>query len=242
MPARQFTLQQNSPIIGQIDPIVKKRLQAGDQVVECMRRKHVYLQSSWDYLGGKCTLCDEDGGGKTPQPSGGGGGGPSTLPINITLGGLIAIVLCLLLAIGGIVLVVSQMPVTNPAPATQIVIVRGTREVQVITATPNPSITSLPSSTPYPENDCPGALSRRLEVGQTGRVTFSNGLSVRVRTHPNTSASVIVKMPEGEHFSVVGGPECANGRWWWHVRTLGGDVGWAAEGDNSLGYYLEPFP
>jgi hypothetical protein len=94
-----------------------------------------------------------------------------------------------------------------------------------------------------PKVDCPGALPARLTVGEPGRVTFSNGLSVRVREEPSTDESVTVlfMLPEGTVFTVIGGPECADNWLWWEIEMANGVSGWASEGSRDQGYFLEPF-
>jgi hypothetical protein len=91
--------------------------------------------------------------------------------------------------------------------------------------------------------DCPGALAPRLTVGEPGRVTFSNGLSVRVREEPSTDESVTVlfMLPEGTVFTVIGGPECAENWLWWEIEMANGVSGWASEGSPGEGYFLEPY-
>jgi hypothetical protein len=94
-----------------------------------------------------------------------------------------------------------------------------------------------------PKVDCPGSLPARLVVGEPARVTFSNGLSVRVREEPSTDESVTVlfMLPEGTVFTVIGGPECAENWLWWEIEMANGVSGWAAEGSPDQGYFLEPY-
>lgn len=89
------------------------------------------------------------------------------------------------------------------------------------------------------EQGCPGALPIRLEVGRRGRVTATS-TSNRLRSDPNTTASVVGTLNAGVRFEVLAGPECAEGYTWWQVRAVqSGDVGWTAEGAPNE-YWLEP--
>jgi hypothetical protein len=94
-----------------------------------------------------------------------------------------------------------------------------------------------------PKVDCPGALPPRLAVGEPARVTFSNGLSVRVREEPSTddSVAVLFMLPEGSVFTVIGGPVCAEHWLWWEIEMANGVSGWASEGSPDQGYFLEPY-
>ncbi len=111
--------------------------------------------------------------------------------------------------------------------------------------TPRPATLPPPGATVESGKfECPGALAARLTVGEQARVTFSNGLSVRVRERPGTddSITVLFTMPEGTVFTVIGGPECVDGWVWWEIEMANGVTGWASEGSHELGYFLEPYP
>jgi hypothetical protein len=102
---------------------------------------------------------------------------------------------------------------------------------------------SVDESGEPPKVDCPGALPPRLSVGEPARVTFSNGLSVRVREEPSTddSVTVLFMLPEGSVFTVIGGPECSENWLWWEIEMANGVSGWASEGSSDQGYFLEPY-
>lgn len=87
---------------------------------------------------------------------------------------------------------------------------------------------------------CAGAPPPRMIVNHFGRVTFTTGEAVRVRTGPGTNYRVRTYLPEGTVFYVTGGPVCAGGYWWWSVRTSRGITGWMAEGVVG-NYFIEPF-
>jgi hypothetical protein len=51
----------------------------------------------------------------------------------------------------------------------------------------------------------------------------------------------IARLPEGATFTIVGGPECADGFIWWQIDTVLN--GWTAEGQligSAYDYFLEP--
>lgn len=79
----------------------------------------------------------------------------------------------------------------------------------------------------------------RLAVGSSGRVTTWPSLPNRLRASPSYYGTVIGSIPAGGVFSVIGGPNCASGLWWWQVN-YGGRIGWTAEGDGYATYWLEP--
>jgi hypothetical protein len=80
------------------------------------------------------------------------------------------------------------------------------------------------------------AMSPRLAAGRTGRVT--PGLPNTLRTLP-AAGQTLGQIPAGEAFTVLGGPQCANGIWWWQVQ-YGSIIGWTGEGQNGT-YWLEPY-
>lgn len=109
-------------------------------------------------------------------------------------------------------------------------------------------LTSLPSPTPEPVFSCPNAPSTRLHVGDTARITFTDGKTTRLRSAPEAGDNGIANLPEGTEFEIVGGPVCyprpgrSDAYVYWQVSVSSGDkTGWLAEGDLN-GYYLEPWP
>lgn len=84
---------------------------------------------------------------------------------------------------------------------------------------------------------CPGAPPLRLQVGSSARVSFTNGIPLRVRATPG--GQIITQIAEGTAFTVIGGPQCQGNYAWWQIRTSGGTEGWSAEGDVNS-YFIEP--
>lgn len=85
---------------------------------------------------------------------------------------------------------------------------------------------------------CPGAPVSRLEVGDTARVTFTDGAMLRVRSVPG--GDIVAQIPEGTAFDIIGGPDCQDGFVWWNIRLGNGTTGWSAEGDLE-NYFMEPW-
>lgn len=97
----------------------------------------------------------------------------------------------------------------------------------------------LPEPTAATEANCPGTPARRLAVGMTARVTFTDGTPNILRSGPGKTFGRIASMLEGTQMTVIGGPTCASGYWYWQVQTSRFGTGWTAEGD-SFSYWLEP--
>ncbi|MCD8527021.1 SH3 domain-containing protein, partial [Candidatus Woesebacteria bacterium] len=105
------------------------------------------------------------------------------------------------------------------------------------------SIGSLGTSS---NNSCAGALSPTLEIGDRGRVTYTDGNGTGVRSEPQ--GTVLVTLDEGDQFVVIGGPRCTEGAarpnahlWWVQVETDGGRVGWMPFGYVGGEYWIEPY-
>ena len=86
---------------------------------------------------------------------------------------------------------------------------------------------------------CYGALPPRLTVGGQGQVT--PGLPNALRSQPGLGwgSSVLGEIPAGGIFTVLAGPNCADGFNWWLVN-YNGMVGWTGEGAAYGAYWLEP--
>jgi Tol biopolymer transport system component len=88
---------------------------------------------------------------------------------------------------------------------------------------------------------CGTAPAPRLTVGQQARVVVSDGTGNNLRTTPNTGATVLGVLADGEVFNVLSGPQCSENFWWWQVRRWDGQTGWTAEGTTG-DYWVEPWP
>lgn len=101
-----------------------------------------------------------------------------------------------------------------------------------------PTVVMTPQVTEE-NNFCPEAMPSRMKVGDTGRVTYGDPRSVRVRTDPSIHATVLRLLPLGKQFQVIGGPECADGFVWWQIKFDSYSGYWVAEGKNG-NYHIEP--
>lgn len=118
---------------------------------------------------------------------------------------------------------------------------------EVATSTLEPAATvATPTVEPFV---CPNAPTPRLEVGEVVRVTFTDGLPLRVRETPVVNnTNIITQIQEGTQMTVIDGPRCApipdtgSSFVFWKIEvTATGLTGWVAEGDSSA-YYIEPVP
>lgn len=74
------------------------------------------------------------------------------------------------------------------------------------------------------------AVDRAPRVGE--RVVIS--IQVSVRSLPSTSADLLTYATQGQEFSVLAGPQSADGYNWYQIRSDDGTIeGWAAEGDGT---------
>lgn len=90
----------------------------------------------------------------------------------------------------------------------------------------------------YATSDCEGAPDSRLKVGDTGQVTM--GVEhLRLRALPAVGAGTLHTLSTGTPFTVIAGPSCNSGYYWWRVDVPQKGVGWVAEGDQEQ-FYLQP--
>ncbi len=113
------------------------------------------------------------------------------------------------------------------------------------------SLTVLPTPTQSLVSDfsCPNAPPTRLQIGATGRVTYTDGSTIRLRSAPEAGDNVIDQLPEGTEFEVIEGPVCTpridrtDAFVYWKVKVplRNGISGWVAEGSFTA-YFIEPWP
>lgn len=96
-----------------------------------------------------------------------------------------------------------------------------------------------PTETAQPVLDCNGVLPSQMAIGMRGRVTFTDGASLRLRSEPN--GAIIGDMAEGTEFDVIGGSLCVNGFVWWQIRLDDASIGWSAEANAEV-YFMEEAP
>lgn len=76
-------------------------------------------------------------------------------------------------------------------------------------------------------------VDRAPRVGDRVQVTMSAG-QLSVRQTPGTDAEVVTRANPGQEFTVMGGPQQANGYTWYQIRSDDGATeGWAADGDGT---------
>lgn len=87
---------------------------------------------------------------------------------------------------------------------------------------------------------CYGAPPPRLQVNTQAMVT--PGLPNALRTQPfrGPYSTVIGWIPGGSVFSVIGGPSCGDGMYWWQI-SYNGLIGWTPEGSPQGEYWLQPY-
>jgi hypothetical protein len=110
------------------------------------------------------------------------------------------------------------------------------------------SVEILSTITPQPIFSCPNAPRTRLKVGDSARITFTDGKTTRLRSAPEAGDNGVDQLPEGTEFEIINGPVCyprpgrSDAYVYWEVNIPSRNVtGWLAEGDSN-GYYIEPMP
>lgn len=100
-----------------------------------------------------------------------------------------------------------------------------------LTATPT---TLIPS--------CYGPLPSRLRIEMNAQVSTSGmAWQLSLRSEPSFNASTNHIIAAGRKMVILDGPVCAEGSYWWYVRSEQGYQGWAPEGDNE-DYWIDPLP
>jgi len=85
---------------------------------------------------------------------------------------------------------------------------------------------------------CQQTLEPRMKNGMQARVAFTDGYPLVLRAYPGTNSQKVGSIPEGDQISILSGPVCSDGYWWWFVSSNGSLV-WVAEGDSKV-YFIEP--
>jgi uncharacterized protein YraI len=71
------------------------------------------------------------------------------------------------------------------------------------------------------------------------RVTVTGG-QLSIRAGPGTDGALLTRANPGQQFTVVAGPQAADGFNWFQIRSDDGSVeGWAADGD-GFARWLSP--
>ncbi len=125
---------------------------------------------------------------------------------------------------------------------------------QAPTAIPGKTMVSPPTETVAPVASpsaptsvnsippCPGPLPSRLQVGMNAKVTETGvAWQLRLRSEPGFNAPTNHIIAAGRTMVILDGPTCAEGSYWWYVRSEQGYEGWAPEGDYE-DYWIDPLP
>lgn len=89
---------------------------------------------------------------------------------------------------------------------------------------------------------CPGTLPSRLSVGMNAEVTTSGmAPQLSLRAQPSLSAEKEHVIAAGRDMVILDGPVCADGSYWWYIRSEQGFEGWSREGDHE-DYWIDPLP
>jgi uncharacterized protein YgiM (DUF1202 family) len=82
-----------------------------------------------------------------------------------------------------------------------------------------------------PQLGDPQPVNRPPRVGD--RVVISTG-QLSVRSTPGTDSPLITRVDPGQEFTILAGPQSANGLNWYQIRNDSGSIeGWAADGDGT---------
>jgi hypothetical protein len=72
---------------------------------------------------------------------------------------------------------------------------------------------------------------RAPRVGDRVQVTIAE---LTIRAVPGTDAALLTRASQGQQFTVLAGPQSANGFTWFQIRSDDGAIeGWAADGDGT---------
>lgn len=89
---------------------------------------------------------------------------------------------------------------------------------------------------------CPGTLPSRLQVGMNAQVTKSGmAPQLSLRAQPSMNAEKVHFIAASRKMVILEGPVCADGSYWWRIRSEQGFDGWSREGDNE-DYWIDPLP
>ncbi len=80
----------------------------------------------------------------------------------------------------------------------------------------------------------PQPANRAPQVGDRVRVTMPAGGQLSVRSQPGINAALVARANPGQEYSVLAGPQQADGFTWYQIRSDDGALeGWAADGDGA---------
>ena len=133
--------------------------------------------------------------------------------------------------------VLTETALSTEATPVELVVTDTQQPSATVTDTPVPSMTPSPTVSPTATPFCPGAVPQQITVGIRAKVCTKQDRLI-VRTDPNLSAEVLLRLNTGTEFDVVGGPTCANNSSWWLIETDTGKTGWVREGQDEVDKYF----
>lgn len=78
----------------------------------------------------------------------------------------------------------------------------------------------------------PQPVGRPPQVGDRVRITMGGDAQLTIRALPGTEGPLITRANPGQEFTVVNGPQSADGYRWYQIRSDDGTIlGWAADSD-----------
>jgi uncharacterized protein YgiM (DUF1202 family) len=78
-------------------------------------------------------------------------------------------------------------------------------------------------------------VNRAPRVGERVVVTMPAGGQLSIRSSPGIQASLVTRVNTGTQYTVLAGPQQANGYVWFQIRSDDGTVeGWAADGEAGV--------
>jgi hypothetical protein len=155
--------------------------------------------------------------------------------------------LALVIVFCGILFVVWAFVVrrgTNlPIGSIQLPIATTDRTPLPVTVTYPPKATSTKGvvMTATGTSNCPGSPNPSLITNSRAYVNEQMSSTLRVRTKPTTNTDVAGTLQPGEKIQITDGPICADGYWWWKMKseTQPNLLGWVAGGEGTT-YWLLP--
>lgn len=85
-----------------------------------------------------------------------------------------------------------------------------------------------------PQLGVPQPVDRAPRVGDRVQVTMGSGGQLSVRLTPGTGADLVDRANPGAEFTILAGPQDADGYRWYQIRSDDGAIeGWAADGSDS---------
>ena len=85
-----------------------------------------------------------------------------------------------------------------------------------------------------PRLGAPQPVNRPPRVGDRVAITMSAGGQLSIRALPGTDAPLITRVSPGQEYTVLAGPQSANGYTWYQIRSDDGSLeGWAADSEGA---------